>query len=186
MLDAYDFCSESLQRKLKVHRDRHAARLLQDSGDASAPQNGTHRSGMEEEEEEGGAQKTEAASAGAGAASDAASAGGDDEKVGPGLPKAFRGLYELYAVVTHKGRSADGGHYIGWVRQKGGSCRRWPHAVARDRCSPPGALRRVGPADDWVCFDDDSVSPCRTEDVMKLKGGGDYDMAYLAYYRAKE
>lgn len=25
------------------------------------------------------------------------------------------GNYELIAVVTHKGRSADGGHYIGWV-----------------------------------------------------------------------
>jgi ubiquitin carboxyl-terminal hydrolase 14 len=25
------------------------------------------------------------------------------------------GNYELIAVVTHKGRSADGGHYMGWV-----------------------------------------------------------------------
>jgi ubiquitin carboxyl-terminal hydrolase 14 len=25
------------------------------------------------------------------------------------------GNYELVAVVTHKGRSADGGHYVGWV-----------------------------------------------------------------------
>jgi uncharacterized UBP type Zn finger protein len=27
------------------------------------------------------------------------------------------GNYELVAVVTHKGRSADGGHYVGWVHQ---------------------------------------------------------------------
>jgi len=25
------------------------------------------------------------------------------------------GNYELVALVTHKGRSADGGHYISWV-----------------------------------------------------------------------
>jgi len=29
------------------------------------------------------------------------------------------GNYELIAVVTHKGRSADGGHYVGWVHAKG-------------------------------------------------------------------
>ncbi len=25
------------------------------------------------------------------------------------------GNYQLIAVVTHKGRSSDGGHYVGWV-----------------------------------------------------------------------
>jgi ubiquitin carboxyl-terminal hydrolase 14 len=29
------------------------------------------------------------------------------------------GNYELVAVVTHKGRSADGGHYMGWVHHEG-------------------------------------------------------------------
>ena len=29
------------------------------------------------------------------------------------------GNYQLVAVVTHKGRSADGGHYIGWVHAGG-------------------------------------------------------------------
>lgn len=28
---------------------------------------------------------------------------------GPGLPRDFKGTYELFAVVTHKGREADGG-----------------------------------------------------------------------------
>jgi ubiquitin carboxyl-terminal hydrolase 14 len=37
-----------------------------------------------------------------------------------GLTSAFKGTYELYGVVTHKGRSADAGHYMGWVRIKGG------------------------------------------------------------------
>ena len=34
-----------------------------------------------------------------------------------GLPEDFLGLYELHSMVTHKGRSADSGHYIGWVRE---------------------------------------------------------------------
>ena len=30
-----------------------------------------------------------------------------------GLPAEFTGQYELHSMVTHKGRSADSGHYIG-------------------------------------------------------------------------
>lgn len=29
------------------------------------------------------------------------------------------GAYQLVGVVTHKGRSAEGGHYIGWVHASG-------------------------------------------------------------------
>ncbi|CAM9154021.1 unnamed protein product [Chrysoparadoxa australica] len=71
----------------------------------------------------------------------------------------FKGNYELFAVVTHKGREADGGHYMGWVRQEG---------------------------DNWLVFDDADVSPCKTEEIMNLKGGGDWHMAYLTYYRWKD
>lgn len=51
------------------------------------------------------------------------------------------------------------GHYMGWVRQE---------------------------EDDWLVFDDADVSPCKTEDIMNLKGGGDWHMAYLLFYRFKE
>lgn len=33
------------------------------------------------------------------------------------------GNYELIGVITHKGRSADSGHYVGWTHHRGG--RRW-------------------------------------------------------------
>lgn len=81
--------------------------------------------------------------------------------VGNGLPVGFTGQYELHAVVTHKGRSADSGHYIGWVRQSPGS-----------------------PA--WWCYNDDVVTEVRTEDIMKLGGGGDRDMAYINFYRYRD
>ena len=28
------------------------------------------------------------------------------------------GIYDLVAVLTHKGRSADSGHYVAWVKQE--------------------------------------------------------------------
>jgi ubiquitin carboxyl-terminal hydrolase 14 len=33
------------------------------------------------------------------------------------------GNYELIGVITHKGRSADSGHYVGWAHYKGGRLR---------------------------------------------------------------
>ena len=69
---------------------------------------------------------------------------------GPGLPAEFQGNYELFAIVTHKGRSADGGHYVSFVRQD---------------------------SKQWLVFDDETVSETTTEHVMNLKGGGDEHMA---------
>ena len=55
------------------------------------------------------------------------------------------GYYELQAVLTHKGRSSNSGHYVAWVKHKG---------------------------DTWIECNDDDVSPVHVEDVMKLSGGG--------------
>ena len=94
--------------------------------------------------------------------------------VGPGLPANFQGHYELFAVVTHKGRDADGGHYMAWVKA----------------ASNVGKVDKIANSEedneDWFVFDDDVVSPCKTEDVLKLKGGGDWHMSYLNFYRAKK
>jgi ubiquitin carboxyl-terminal hydrolase 14 len=69
----------------------------------------------------------------------------------------FTGRYQLSAVLTHKGRSADSGHYVAWVRQADGT---------------------------WVLFDDDKIIPKTQEDVLALSGGGDWHMAYLLLYSA--
>jgi len=65
------------------------------------------------------------------------------------------GYYILQAVLTHKGRSSNSGHYVGWVRQQG---------------------------QNWLKCDDDDVSPIHEEDVLKLSGGGDWHTAYLLVY----
>ena len=97
--------------------------------------------------------------------------------IGPGLPADFQGYYELYAVVTHKGRDADGGHYMAWVKSS-------------HQDNGPMEQKKIADTDvvneDWYVFDDDEVSPCKTEDVLKLKGGGDWHMSYLNFYRAKK
>ncbi|MBO8589874.1 hypothetical protein INN88_14870, partial [Staphylococcus aureus] len=57
------------------------------------------------------------------------------------------GIYDLVAVLTHKGRSADSGHYVAWVKQENGK---------------------------WIEYDDDHPIPQREEDITKLSGGGDW------------
>lgn len=44
----------------------------------------------------------------------------------------------VQAVITHKGRSSDSGHYVAWVRLKG---------------------------DQWAMCDDDEVHPVNSEQV---------------------
>jgi ubiquitin carboxyl-terminal hydrolase 14 len=68
------------------------------------------------------------------------------------------GRYELEAVLTHKGRSADSGHYVAWCRQSDGK---------------------------WALFDDEDVTVKSEEEILALSGGGDWHMAYLLLYRAQ-
>ncbi|XP_040583899.1 ubiquitin carboxyl-terminal hydrolase 14 [Lepeophtheirus salmonis] len=65
------------------------------------------------------------------------------------------GYYELTAVLTHKGRSSNSGHYVAWIRHKG---------------------------DTWMECNDQDVRPVHVDDVMKLSGGGDWHTAYLLLY----
>merc|ERR1711871_1414887 len=71
-------------------------------------------------------------------------------------PADTTGYYQLFGVVTHKGRDADAGHYIGWVHEKG---------------------------EDWAKYDDEKVSPCKEDEILALCGGGDWHTAYMCYYK---
>jgi len=64
----------------------------------------------------------------------------------------------LKGVLTHKGRSADSGHYVSWIKQDDGQ---------------------------WVEFDDEYLNLAREEDILQLSGGGDWHMAYLLLYKAE-
>ncbi|KAJ2467302.1 Vacuolar protein sorting-associated protein 41 [Coemansia sp. RSA 2337] len=83
------------------------------------------------------------------------------------------GVYELVGVVTHIGRSANSGHYMGWVRKEKGVGGPEPKSNADTR-------------NWWYKFDDDEVSMVTDEDILKLCGGGDWHTAYVTLYRAKQ
>jgi len=173
ILDVYEFCSDTVKAELKKSRDK-ALREEEDrilkklkGEDMGEEKMDTDEAKTTEDDEEAAALK----------AALAMSMQGDEEApkaVGPGLPSNFQGHYELFAVVTHKGRDADGGHYMAWVKSSNSS----------------GKVEKIANSDvdneDWFVFDDDEVSPCKTEDVLKLKGGGDWHMSYLNFYRAKK
>jgi ubiquitin carboxyl-terminal hydrolase 14 len=126
MLDIYEFCSEKVQKVLKKARDA-ALKEEEDmiamklKGEAAATEGGDDVAmetddaakgdadvSMDAEEDE----DMKAALAMSMAANDAGDDAAEDVIIGAGLPKAFQGKYELFAVVTHKGRDADGGHYM--------------------------------------------------------------------------
>ena len=86
------------------------------------------------------------------------------------------GWYELCAVLTHVGRAADSGHYIGWTRSN--------NTPSSSDPTPNGATGTK--QDVWYKFDDDKVSQVTSEDVLKLEGGGDWHTAYIVLYRAKK
>lgn len=193
VLDIYDFCNEKVKSVLKVSRDKAA----QEEEDRVAKK--LRGEGETDDNKESG----DDAVMGEGTKSAAAEAVEDDDDedlkaalamsvepelapVGPGLPANFQGLYELFAVVTHKGRDADGGHYMGWVKADnsdalGGKANATNGEKKREQIGDTGEDN-----DDWFVFDDDEVSPCKTEDILKLKGGGDWHMSYLNFYRAKK
>jgi ubiquitin carboxyl-terminal hydrolase 14 len=69
------------------------------------------------------------------------------------------GKFQLISVLTHQGRSSESGHYIGWAHQKG---------------------------DLWVKYDDDVISYVKTQDILDLKGGGDWHMNYICIFKRLE
>ncbi|KAI0255580.1 cysteine proteinase [Lactifluus subvellereus] len=75
------------------------------------------------------------------------------------------GLYDLVAIITHKGAAADSGHYIAFVARR--------------------ALTGNEEDVDWVKFDDDRVSVFPAEKLATLDGGGEDSAAYVLLYKSK-
>eukprot|EP01114_Cavostelium_apophysatum_P017676 TRINITY_DN530_c0_g1_i1.p1 TRINITY_DN530_c0_g1~~TRINITY_DN530_c0_g1_i1.p1 ORF type:complete len:444 (+),score=161.00 TRINITY_DN530_c0_g1_i1:255-1586(+) len=144
VLDIYEFCTEELKTKLqparKLYHENEDKKLQQQ---ATKKQKGEDK--MEVEKKEEG--KSEIVPM-------------EVVNTDPARMVNETGLYELFAVLTHKGRNADGGHYVAWIKETKG--------------------------DGWLKFDDDTVSPAIQEDIKKLsgKGGGDWHMAYMCLYRS--
>jgi len=66
------------------------------------------------------------------------------------------GRYELFGIITHQGRTAEGGHYVAWVKKD---------------------------AQKWLVFDDETVAEVDAERIKELHGGGDWHIAYMCLFR---
>ncbi len=150
MLDVFDLCTSDLQKKLLPARDcyraqdefeamNRKAKKMEESADpllANERRNEEIRNG-------GAAAKT--------------------QEVKTYAPYSFEndvgsnnsGFYELHAVLTHKGRSSNSGHYVGWAKDQ--------------------------KTDQWYMYDDDVVTKVTEEDILKLSGGGKLKFALKNY-----
>ncbi|KAJ6963710.1 ubiquitin carboxyl-terminal hydrolase 7-like isoform X2 [Populus alba x Populus x berolinensis] len=147
-LDVYDFCSDDLCKKLEAPRQ-----ILRDEEGKKA--------GLKAKEKTSGSKDNDVKMTDVERPSNESgeSSKPTSKEGGPTDKKShLTGIYDLVAVLTHKGRSADSGHYVAWVKQESGK---------------------------WIEFDDDNPVPQREEDITKLSGGGDWHMAYICMYKAR-
>eukprot|EP00811_Abedinium_folium_P028574 NODE_4432_length_1892_cov_10.335977.p1 GENE.NODE_4432_length_1892_cov_10.335977~~NODE_4432_length_1892_cov_10.335977.p1 ORF type:complete len:432 (-),score=164.01 NODE_4432_length_1892_cov_10.335977:309-1604(-) len=138
-LDVFDYCSDELKTVLS------AARRRKQAMDDAVMDKVIAGEALDEE----------------GAAAAAAAA--------PPMESVNTGHYELVGIVSHKGRSADGGHYVCWCRT-----RKADGKELKD--------------DRWVLFDDETVVPYDWKDLVgqgiDLQGGkADTQIAYICLFK---
>ncbi|KAJ8075219.1 deubiquitinating enzyme [Marasmius tenuissimus] len=129
-----------------------------------------------------------------------------DPSVRNDIGASWSGLYELVAIVTHKGAAADSGHYIGYVKKNvfhrpppklynASGAEAAPSATnpdpnAMDTDDPAPTQKKQDPFafeddEDWYKFDDDKVSVFPKEKLGTLDGGGEDSSAYVLLYKSK-
>lgn len=114
ILDIYDFCSDKVKKVLKARRD--TALKLEEDEIAKKLNGGSDTMDVDAKADDADVSMEEddddlKAALAMSMATDE-NAAEEDVFIGPGLPAEFQGRYELFGVVTHKGRDADGGHYM--------------------------------------------------------------------------
>jgi ubiquitin carboxyl-terminal hydrolase 14 len=90
----------------------------------------------------------------------------DIQMAGEGEEERFvdTGAFELVAVVSHQGRTAEGGHYVGWAISE----------------KADGKKKKD---DTWLLFDDENVSERLDKDVDLAGGRLDTHIAYFCLYK---
>ncbi|TFK36546.1 hypothetical protein BDQ12DRAFT_633796 [Crucibulum laeve] len=95
------------------------------------------------------------------------------------------GLYDLVAIVTHKGAAADAGHYMGFVKKSVFHAAKGRPSPVTEGSGAGAALELDDDDEDWYKFDDDKVSIFPKEKLTTLNGGGEDSSAYVLLYRSK-
>lgn len=171
VLDVRNLCTPALQASIAAHCTTLEKERDVKSGAVEA------KDEAKDEAKEGATQ--EAAPAAAAASSDAAGApeamdtapqtAEELAELAKGAAGAechdnMTGRYELFAVITHQGRTAEGGHYVAWVKKE----------------------KKVKDKQTWLVFDDETVAEVDDDRIKELYGGGDWHMAYVCLYRKKD
>ncbi|CDI85137.1 ubiquitin carboxyl-terminal hydrolase, putative [Eimeria praecox] len=195
-LDMYPFCTKELQESFKVGRAIVALRREREAS-TNVPASGTPAAGA----------------AAAAAAANGSSNGATDASAEPAAEQAEAntngnaeaakreaellllagkpcptGTYELVSVVTHQGRYADSGHYVGWARAGKGEAKQEPSGSGSEETKKEEEQQEApsGPAAKkqknvvmWRKFDDDKVTEVPWESIDLAGGRSDYHVAYL-------
>ncbi|KAJ1719858.1 deubiquitinating enzyme [Coemansia erecta] len=168
-LDVSEFCTPELQRKMrpvKQHvRDLEDRRAAERKAAAKRPRIDGSNDDAQASTSASSEQQTE----------EAAAPFVLDPELKADVGCNPSGLYELVGLVTHIGRTANSGHYIGWVRKEKGVGGKEPEGKGVPE------TRHW-----WYKFDDDDVSMVTDEEILRLCGGGDWHTAYVTLYRAKK
>ncbi|CAG0913485.1 unnamed protein product [Notodromas monacha] len=166
-LDVYEFCAPDLQKQLDEARRRasDASMIITDGDDDDVTINGKIRSAASHGRDSSSSQQP-----GLVLVDD------DDAAVNNNNVRRRRddvssstnnnnisavGFYDLQAVLTHKGRTSQSGHYVAWIR--------------RDNGGHNGN-------DSWFQMNDAVVTEVSSADILKLSGGGDWHCAYVLLY----
>lgn len=143
ILDVFELCTPELQQRLIPMREKFR-KQDDDESEAKKAKKKALDAGEKVDANEGKSQTVAVAK-------DYAPYSFDDD-----MGSNSSGYYELIAVLTHKGRSSNSGHYVCWSKQP--------------------------KTNDWYMFDDDTVSRVTEEDILKLSGGGDWHTSYVLLY----
>lgn len=159
ILDLFDCASDEVKNVLKAGRikrkEQEDEKLEADRKAALAEATGASSSSAKAEEKADVEMKP---------------ADGDVEmKAADGIEEMDTGYYELISIVSHKGRTADGGHYVAWARSEKADGKQ----VKEDR---------------WYLYDDETVSVWDWKDIVGLStdlqgGKPDTQIAYINIYK---
>lgn len=95
------------------------------------------------------------------------------------------GYYELSAIITHQGRSADSGHYVAWTKTAAGKSYN-EKALVGMTDKEKEVLKEQMTSKSFIKHDDDHSTFAPERILTDLAGGGEFHMAYICVYKSQE
>ncbi|KAK6348768.1 deubiquitinating enzyme [Orbilia blumenaviensis] len=199
-LDATDFCTDELKEKIIPVREK-LRELHRNEEDRLKQKRKARTIFIEPPAEESGAgdkmdvdsEKTLGNTAPSKAATieeedwDTALAPLLDDEISADTGANHSALYELHAIITHQGASADSGHYCAYVRKPDENDEGEVDSKGKGK-APAGGLASGGGAEgsSWWFFNDEKVTEVGWDRIETLAGGGESHSALILLYKALE